>query len=199
MRHHAVYAGGLAGYQFSGTASSNYVSNCTVTGVGDCIIGGLFGGGGSSARVSACYVLSSTVKGENYVSPFGETGFIAGSLVGANNARISACYAGGQDYTISLKGTGSGTVTNSYYQAATTQDDDDDTDDVGARTASELKAPTGYSTPSNNIYKDWNVDLDGQTGGDDPWDFGTGSDYPKLKVDFNRDNAATVAEFGDQS
>ena len=51
---------------------------------------------------------------------------------------------------------------------------------VGYTTA-QLQAPTGYT----GIYADWNVDVgaDGAFGGagDDPWDFGSSSQYPVLK------------------
>ncbi len=45
------------------------------------------------------------------------------------------------------------------------------------KTTAELQTPTGYT----GIYANWNVDLDGDGSPDDPWDFGTSSDYPKLK------------------
>ena len=55
------------------------------------------------------------------------------------------------------------------------------------KTSSDLKQPTGYT----GIYANWNVDLDreersspiGEPNGilDDPWDFGTGDQYPVLK------------------
>ena len=45
------------------------------------------------------------------------------------------------------------------------------------KTTAELQAPTEYT----GIYANWNVDLDGDGSPDDPWDFGTSSDYPKLK------------------
>ena len=38
----------------------------------------------------------------------------------------------------------------------------------------------------------------GDTSEDDPWDFGVSSEYPVLKVDFDRNSSATEAEFGDQ-
>ena len=37
--------------------------------------------------------------------------------------------------------------------------------------------PTGYT----GIYSAWNINLDDQAGGDDPWNFGTSSQYPVLK------------------
>ena len=45
------------------------------------------------------------------------------------------------------------------------------------KTTGELQTPTGYSS----IYANWNVNVDGVTGNDDPWDFGTSSQYPILK------------------
>ena len=56
---------------------------------------------------------------------------------------------------------------------------------AGLSTA-ELQAPTGYE----GIYRTWNVDLgdrysrDGEP--DDPWDFGTTTQYPALSRDPDR-------------
>ena len=53
-------------------------------------------------------------------------------------------------------------------------------------TTAQLQAPTGYT----GIYQDWDVDVDVAVGsyfgsfpgpGDDPWDFGTSTQYPVLK------------------
>ena len=72
---------------------------------------------------------------------------------------------------------------------------------VEGKSAAELRAPTGYT----GIFADWNQDLDDfdwdgnpATGADDYWDFGDGSSYPALKVDFNGDGIATCQEFGEQ-
>ena len=43
-------------------------------------------------------------------------------------------------------------------------------------TTTELQAPTGYT----GIYSAWNLDIDGDNTPDDPWDFGTASEYPIL-------------------
>ena len=51
------------------------------------------------------------------------------------------------------------------------------------KTTVELVMPTGYT----GIYFNWNLDLDGDTTNDDPWDFGTSSEYPVLRVDFDGD------------
>ncbi|MDE0318877.1 MAG: hypothetical protein OXI97_03270 [Acidimicrobiaceae bacterium] len=44
-------------------------------------------------------------------------------------------------------------------------------------TTAQLQAPTGY----DGIYSTWNLDVDGDGTGDDPWDFGSSSQYPVLK------------------
>ena len=68
---------------------------------------------------------------------------------------------------------------------------------AGLSTA-ELQAPTGYE----GIYGRWNVDLGGPDYGDgepdQPWDFGTATQYPVLSVDLNGDGGATWQEFGYQ-
>ena len=57
-----------------------------------------------------------------------------------------------------------------------------------------LQAPTRYT----GIYGNWNLDLDGDGAADDPWDFGTASQYPALKADVDGDGTATWQEFGYQ-
>ncbi|MCE2405681.1 MAG: hypothetical protein J4F43_11070, partial [Dehalococcoidia bacterium] len=72
---------------------------------------------------------------------------------------------------------------------------------TGGRSTAELQSPTGYT----GIYGSWNSDVDDidgdgnpATGADDFWDFGTSSQYPALKVDFDGDGTATWQEFGRQ-
>ncbi len=48
---------------------------------------------------------------------------------------------------------------------------------AGGQTTAQLQSPTGYT----GIYANWNIDLDGDGGPDDPWHFGTSSQYPSLK------------------
>ena len=80
-----------------------------------------------------------------------------------------------------------GHITNSYwdYQTGGTRSGAG----IGYDTAS-LREPTGYT----GIYANWNQ-IHKRV---DPWDFGTSSDYPALKVDWNGDGIATVEEFGNQ-
>ncbi len=63
-----------------------------------------------------------------------------------------------------------------------------------ARSTGQLVRPTGYT----DIYEHWNVNVRGDSNADDPWDFGTNRDYPKLKADKNGDGVYTVEEFPGQ-
>ena len=69
---------------------------------------------------------------------------------------------------------------------------------VEGMTTSELQAPTDYE----GIYETWNVDLNrpffGEGEVDDPWDFGTATQYPVLSRDLNGVGGATWQEFGYQ-
>ena len=64
---------------------------------------------------------------------------------------------------------------------------------AGSRTTADLLDPSGYV----GIYRDWNVDLDGDGEPDDPWFFESGR-YPALKIDVDADGEATTREFGPQ-
>ena len=68
-------------------------------------------------------------------------------------------------------------VTNSYYDntAAGTGQTMSDAGDGHATAA--LQSPVGYT----GIYLNWNVDVDGTTGPDDPWHFGGSAQYPVLQ------------------
>ena len=63
-----------------------------------------------------------------------------------------------------------------------------------ARSTAQMQNSVGYT----GIYAAWNLDLDGDGTGDDPWDFGTASQYPALKGDSDNDGVFTWQEFGDQ-
>ena len=174
-------AGGLVGQQLGGEIIACYVKGRSSTAVNLGRAGGLVGWQ-QGGEIRACYVSNITATGGNSL----------GSLVGEQDGTIIASYAGGKDYMISIRGTGSsGMVTNSYYQAATTQDGNDATDDVGTRTETELKMPTNANAyNSGSIYENWDLNLDSNDATRDPWDFGTTtSQYPVLKIDVDLDGS----------
>ena len=61
---------------------------------------------------------------------------------------------------------------------------------VPTSTAAQLQTPTGYT----GIYENWNVDIDGDTFPDNPWNFGATSAYPTIRplaqrtADYDLDN-----------
>ena len=121
-----------------------------------------------------------------------------GGLVGSNGGAIHTSYAtgrvAGRDDVGGLVGIVSpdSPIAASYWDTATSGQTS--RSHGTGQTTTQLQTPTGYS----GIYADWNVDLDGDGTTDDPWDFGTSSQYPALAVDFDGNGDATWQEFGHQ-
>ena len=214
--------GGLAGSNY-GTIVESYAAG-GVIGTGD--VGGLVGG--NLGRITTSYAIGSVtgtgsvggLVGTNggRISSSYATGVATGlrdvgGLVGLNrgSGAIDASYAtgaaSGNDRVGGLAGSNIGidAIAESYWDTETSGL----RDGVGkgfpsasaGKTTAELQAPTDYT----GLYGNWNVDVDNAdgdnhaaTGVDDPWDFGTDSQYPALKVDFDGDGAATWQEFGNQ-
>ena len=142
-------------------------------------ISNLFINRGSANYVGLFGYVGGSVKNVGLKNPVVTGTGNVGGLVGYNNLGIiTACYAGGKNYD-NLVGDQDGTVTNSYHQLAS-----GGTEDATSKFEATLKAPTAYGT-SPSIYASW--DVDGTAGGEDPWDFGSGSQYPVLNIDFNED------------
>ena len=185
--------GGLVGFNNGGTISASYVSGGSVavsTGGADAAFaGGLVGHNIGTIRASY-----STAA----VSGTGSTGGLVGvnhTLYSSGRGTIIASYAAGavtgrgtrnclsSSNSVSGIGNGSlGTVTNSYWDSTLCTL----TGGGGAgQTTTALQTPTAYGTGSTDIYKDWNINVDSVTGGDDPWHFGANNQYPILQ--YNRD------------
>ena len=137
---------------------------------------GLFGRADSYSVIRNTGLLSVNVTGHDYV----------GGLAGWNSGTITASYATGSvtgdDEVGGLVGhKNSGTITTSYWDTDTSGQ----TASAGGvgQTTSQLQVPTNYT----GIYEGWDVDIDNadgddalSTGGDNPWDFGTESQYPTI-------------------
>ena len=192
------YVGGFVGRNSGGSISACYATG-DATGTSD-YVGGFVGR--NQATTSACYA-TGNATGASYI----------GGLAGRNGgATISACYAtgdasGASDVGGLVGNNFAGTVTNSYFDSTVSNRTDSDPYD---KTTTDLQTPTAYGT-AMEIYANWNVDVDdgqpigvddgtaaGDSDTDDPWDFGTDSEYPALKVDFDRSGTPSVAEFGMQ-
>ena len=201
--------GGLVGANLDdGSASASY---STVQVTGDDRVGGL--AGSNRGEVTAAYATGRVVgdteaggllgRNTGDVNVSYATGRVSGrrtigGLVGWNSGDVKASYATGLVSGGSKIGglvgdnTGGGAITDSYW----------DTDTSGwttgsggqGQTTAELQLPTAAS----GIYQTWNLDLDGDGMNDDPWDFGTSSQYPALKANFDGQGTATWQEFGQQ-
>ena len=172
--------GGLVGFNGPGSQITKSWTAVDATSTKNAV-GGLVGG--NQALVQNSYAVGS-VHGNRHV----------GGLIGRNddrsprNGRVLYSYSTGRvtgtDSNINgLLGSTLGTtqVTASYYDSATSGQ----AGDTGARITSELQAPTS----NTGLYSTWDPSV---------WDFGTSSQYPALKVDFNGDDDTTWQEFGYQ-
>ena len=154
-------------------------------------------------------IIASYATGSVTVAGTGSDQDYIGGLVGSHRnegsdtARIIASYSTG---AVSNPGTGaanglvgttqgSPVTTNSYWDT-TTSGTTSGSHGTGYVT-SALQTPNAYGT-GTSIYANWNVDVTGDSNADDPWDFGTSSQYPALRVDFDGNLTATFPEFGPQ-
>ena len=210
-----VSAGGLVGIN---------AEDCTI-GV-SYATGNVTGGSGSNPRtgslagrnegtIRACYVLGSVTGGSGSDA---RTGGLVGDNTLGGTIRVSyaavsvTAGSGANPRTGGLVGENavSSSISDSYFdtdysgQTDAIGRNDGTATNVEGKTTTELQTPTAYGT-AMDIYANWNIDIDNAdtdddpaTGTDDPWDFGTSSQYPALKVDFDVDGTATADEFGSQ-
>ena len=190
----ATTAGGLVGRNDTATVAASWSSaDVSATGTASVIAGGLVGRLQASAANSS--IIASYATGSVSATGTG-AGVDAGGLVGygigagANQAVITASYATGPVSASSgsspdaggvIGSVGAnGTITDAYWDTTTSSiSDDSDTTSPEGKTTSDLQSVLSYT----GIYANWDVDVDGTTGNDDPWDFGTNMQYPRLKFD----------------
>ena len=183
------------------TAISAAWTSATVSGSN--YVGGLIGIHRQDSSITASYATGS-------VTSTGDDQTHRGGLVAQmrNNATVVASYSigtvmptGGSNRggLVGSYGTGSAgesQTSDSYWDTTTTSiADDSNSVSPEGRTTDQLRTPTGY----NGIYANWDVDVDGDSTNDSPWHFGTDSQYPALRVDFDGDGTVSdVLELGPQ-
>ena len=187
--------GGLVGDSFNGTITASYATGSVS---GDGSVGGLIGDSHTDV-ISAGYAAGAVVgsgdkvgglAGDSFsgtISASYATGSVSGDgsvggLIGdSHSGTISASYAAG---AVSGNGDEMGgligdrfetAISVSYWDSDTTGQSS--SDGGNAKTTVELQSPTGYT----GIFATWNMDLNGDESSDDPWDFGTSSQYPVLQ------------------
>ena len=181
-------AGALVGLLAgNSTVSAVYVSGGTITAAGnDVRAGGLVGIVANGSTVQASYSTATVTT-----SGGSRNSIRMGGLVGGNSGTLRASYASGTVNPTSTSANvgglvgrsfgGGHAITDSHCSAATGQ-----TNCIGSQsgntvtstryTAAQLQAPVGYT----GIYANWNIDVDGVSGNDEPWNFGTSSQAPTL-------------------
>ena len=161
--------GGLAGVN-SGVITGTYATG-SVSGNGFADVGGLVGDNRYTGVVTAAYAEGSVSgRADNF-----------GGLLGSNQGVVTFCFSTG---AVPESGGGlierngdNGAVDNCYWDTETS-DQANSNGGIG-KTAQELQSPTGYT----GIYAAWNVDLDGDGTMDDPWEFGSATEYPVLNLE----------------
>ena len=160
--------GGLAGVN-SGVIAASYAAG-NVSGNGFADVGGLVGDNQYTGVITTVYAVGAVSgRADRH-----------GGLIGLNRGVVTVCFSTGevpQDGGGLIERNGDdGAVTNCYWDTETSGQ----TESAGgdAKTTAELQSPTGYAGP----YADWNVDLDGDGSGDDPWKFGSATEYPVLNL-----------------
>ena len=212
--------GGLVGANDGGTIHASYATGM-VSGADR--VGGLVGW--NPGTISASYATGAVMGSENSIgglvgwNDYGGkvlASYATGAVMGSENSQ----YIGG----LVGESSGTATVSASYWDTETSGQQvgigSDDADDNGAidgsetaqdgatgKTTSELKTPTDYTDldpDTEDIYAAWNLDLDDDAttgdvnGKDDPWDFGTASQYPVLQVDFTGDGTIDADDIDPQ-
>ena len=160
--------GGLAGAN-SGVIAASYATG-SVSGNGFADVGGLVGDNRYTGVVTAAYAEGSVSgRADRY-----------GGLLGSNRGTVTVYFSTGAVPRSGgglIDSTGNyGAVASCYWDTETSGQSD--SDGGGGKTTNELQSPTGYA----GSYADWNVDLDGDGSRDDPWIFGSATDYPVLNL-----------------
>ena len=176
--HGGTWTGGLVGYNDGTVAACYTTGHVRVTLF---TVGGLVGFNRGSGSIKASYSHADVVGTRAGPNPAATT-HVAG-LVGFSAGTIDSSYSAGTvtgsgSNVEGFVGQNTGTITNSYWDSTTsTKADDGDMNAPEGVATVDLKSVLSYT----GVYANWNVDVDGATGNDDPWDFGAASTYPALK------------------
>ena len=200
--------GGLAGF-FRGTARTSYATGTitvsSVTGNLTTEAGGLIGflgfvGAGTAyaTRLDASWSdVNVSITSSSTAGTSGGSQDSAGGLVGvvsstsSSPTTLTTSYA--RDVTLASTRAGSdvggligraagpnATISTSHWDT-TNQATSGGGSGVVGKTTTELKSPADYGASAGDTFFGWNIDVDGENGNDDPWDFGSSSQYPALK------------------
>ena len=163
--------GGLVGLnEVRGRIAASYATG-DVTASSSAVVGGLVGENRGGA-ITASYARGG-VAGRARVG--GLVGLTRGGTIASSYARGAVSGRTSQVGGLVGDAPNSPVITASYWDVTASGQA---TSRGGAgHTTQELQTPTAYA----GLYAAWNVDVDGHPGADDPWAFGTNSQYPVLR------------------
>ena len=165
-------------------ANRGEIVACYTTGsiTGDNVVGGLVGWTGGA--VSTSYSLASVSATERLGGLVGSKAG-GGSITNSYSTGAVSLSSGSMTSIGGLLGesnAGTGTVSDSYWDTTTSgRTTSFGGSGAAGKTTSDLQSPTTYGATTNDTYYNWNANIDGQPGNDDPWTFGTTKQYPALK------------------
>ncbi len=161
------FAGGILGENFGGDRIVRSFVKATVS--GNNYSGGLTGRSASSTTEN-CYFIG-TVQGADYVGGLTGRSQLSADIV-INSYAVAPVTATGTNKS-GLVGAATSTQTNAYYNIDVAGQSDNDTRGI-PRTTTQLQCPTVSSDGCAGVpmYAAWD---------DAVWDFGTSTQYPKLK------------------
>ena len=169
--------GGLVGYN-SGSINASYATGAVTVSGTNAYGGGLVGtnGTGTGSTIAASYSIG-TVTASGTAT--------RGGLAGVNSNPTG--------------------ISNSYWDTTTTNIAHSASAAGAGKTTAALKGGVNYGATSSDNFYNWNLNLDGVAGGDDPWDFGTADDYPLISyasltpalqgrevIDYDRDDDGLI-------
>ena len=173
-------AGGLVGSIPSGGIYASWADVDVSSAGPQADVGGLVGfKGGTLTAAYAAGDVASTSATANVGGLVGEMDEATVSAAYATGAVTKAAGSGGSRG--GLVGTATSSTINDGLWDLTTTGVPDDANSASpeGETTANLQSPTDYGT--TGIYANWDVNVDGVAGDDDPWDFGGSSEYPALK------------------
>ena len=154
------------------------------------LVGRLYGSSASShATLTSSYATGSVTPQRTATHSGGLVGTTYWSTITDSYARGAIGAGGIRGGLIGDDSIEANAVVASYWDVTGTgiADDSDAAAPEGVSSAA-LTTPTAYGSSTTvppSIYADWDENVDGQPGDDDPWDFGTSSQYPILKFGYN--------------
>ena len=169
------FVGILSGINRGGTIVACYTTgSVTGTARGGGLVG-ILSGGTIASSYSTAYVSGASLTGG--LVGYRYDGSVTNSYATGRVNRSSGTATSIGGLIGDSRAVASGTVSNSYWDTSTSgQSTSAGGSGVVGKTTRQLQTPTGYT----GIYANWNTNLDGVTGNDDPWAFGNKMQYPML-------------------